>query len=60
MNTGSIEAIQTIICLNIYLNNNDKASVAKSMLGIAIRMALTLGLSVGYKGGDVSEMRGVC
>lgn len=46
MNQGSIEAIQTIICLNIYLNDNDKASVAKSMLGVAIKMALTLGLSV--------------
>lgn len=46
MNQGSIEAIQTIICLNIYLNNNDKAPVARSMLGIAIRMASTMGLSV--------------
>ena len=46
INEPSLEAIQTIICLNIYYNNNDRACAARSLLGVAIRMALTLGLSV--------------
>lgn len=46
INEPSLEAIQAIICLNIYYNNNDRACAARSLLGVAIRMALTLGLSV--------------
>ena len=42
----SLEAIQTIICLNLYYNNNDRTTQARSFLGIAIRLALSLGLSV--------------
>jgi len=41
-----MEAIQTIICLNLYLNNNDQSWAAKSFLGLAIKMAISLGLSV--------------
>ncbi|KAM0745736.1 hypothetical protein T439DRAFT_360989 [Meredithblackwellia eburnea MCA 4105] len=41
----SIEHIQTIICLNLYLNNTDRSPMAHMMLGVAIKMALALGLS---------------
>lgn len=46
LNQSSLEGIQTIICLNLYLNNNDQSSAAKSFLGLAIKMAIMLGLSV--------------
>lgn len=41
-----METIQTIICLNLYLNNKDRTSAARSLLGLAIKMAVSIGLSV--------------
>ncbi|WVQ76504.1 hypothetical protein IAR50_006173 [Cryptococcus sp. DSM 104548] len=41
----STETIQTIICLNLYLNNRNKVNAARSLLGTAIKMAISLGMS---------------
>ncbi|WVF66271.1 hypothetical protein IAT40_001011 [Kwoniella sp. CBS 6097] len=41
----STETIQTIISLNIYLNNKNRVTAAKSLLGTAIKMAISMGLS---------------
>jgi hypothetical protein len=42
----AIESIQTIICLNLYLNNSDQMSTARALLAVAIRLAQAMGLSV--------------
>ncbi|ODN96925.1 hypothetical protein I350_07899 [Cryptococcus amylolentus CBS 6273] len=41
----STETIQTIICLNLYLNNKNKVNAARSLLGTAIKMAISIGMS---------------
>ncbi|OCF33194.1 hypothetical protein I316_05239 [Kwoniella heveanensis BCC8398] len=41
----STETIQTIISLNIYLNNKNRVTAAKSLLGTAIKMAISMGMS---------------
>ncbi|WVQ93892.1 hypothetical protein IAU59_000970 [Kwoniella sp. CBS 9459] len=41
----STETIQTIISLNIYLNNKNRVTAAKSLLGTAIKMAIVMGMS---------------
>nr|XP_031863734.1 uncharacterized protein CI109_000986 [Kwoniella shandongensis]KAA5530806.1 hypothetical protein CI109_000986 [Kwoniella shandongensis] len=41
----STETIQTIICMNLYLNNKNRVSAARSLLGTAIKMAITIGMS---------------
>ncbi|WWC97739.1 hypothetical protein V866_004624 [Kwoniella sp. B9012] len=45
LNQPSTETIQTIICLNIYLNNKNRVTAAKSLLGTAIKMAICMGMS---------------
>ncbi|RSH94213.1 hypothetical protein EHS25_004016 [Saitozyma podzolica] len=45
LNLPCTETIQTIICLNLYLNNKDRTSAARSLLGLAIKMAVSIGLS---------------
>lgn len=42
----STETIQTIICLNLYLNNKNRVNAARSLLGTAIKMAIAMGMSV--------------
>lgn len=42
----STETIQTIICLNLYLNNKNRVNAARSLLGTAIKMAISMGMSV--------------
>ncbi|KAE8542970.1 hypothetical protein D1P53_000457 [Cryptococcus gattii VGV] len=41
----STETIQTIICLNLYLNNKNRVNAARSLLGTAIKMAISMGMS---------------
>ncbi|WVR03307.1 hypothetical protein IAU60_000298 [Kwoniella sp. DSM 27419] len=41
----STETVQTIISLNIYLNNNNRVMAAKNLLGTAIKMAIVMGMS---------------
>ncbi|OXG73201.1 hypothetical protein C348_06163 [Cryptococcus neoformans Gb118] len=41
----STETIQTIICLNLYLNNKNRVNAARSLLGTAIKMAIAMGMS---------------
>ncbi|CAD6583569.1 MAG: hypothetical protein CYPHOPRED_002400 [Cyphobasidiales sp. Tagirdzhanova-0007] len=45
LSSPNITAIQTIICLGIYLNNTDDSTAADMLLAVAIKMALFLGLS---------------
>ncbi|WRT63476.1 uncharacterized protein IL334_000381 [Kwoniella shivajii] len=45
LNQPTMETLQTIICLNIYLNNKNRVTAAKSLLGTAIKMAICMGLS---------------
>ncbi|WVQ80975.1 hypothetical protein IAT38_003082 [Cryptococcus sp. DSM 104549] len=39
------QLLMTIICLNLYLNNKNRASAARSLLGTAIKMAISMGMS---------------
>ncbi|ADV24736.1 hypothetical protein I305_02047 [Cryptococcus gattii E566] len=45
----STETIQTIICLNLYLNNKNRVNAARSLLGTAIKMAISMGMSLGRR-----------
>lgn len=53
LNEPTTEALQVIICLNLYLNNKNRAEAAKSLLGLAIKMAISMGLSVSSTGEGV-------
>ena len=50
----TVEAIQTIICINLYLNNMDLESSAKALLGLAIKMAIAMGMSVSRAAGGIT------
>lgn len=46
MNEPSLETIQTINCLCLFLNNRDQVSSARALLATGIRLAQAMGLSV--------------
>nr|XP_019047818.1 hypothetical protein I302_04436 [Kwoniella bestiolae CBS 10118]OCF26748.1 hypothetical protein I302_04436 [Kwoniella bestiolae CBS 10118] len=58
LNQPSTETIQTIICLNIYLNNKNRVTAAKSLLGTAIKMAVCMGMSRIPDEGPTSDEEG--
>ena len=47
LNQPTLETIQTVICLNLYLNNRDQVSAARALLAMAIRLAQAMGMAVG-------------
>ncbi|KAK8845318.1 hypothetical protein IAR55_006031 [Kwoniella newhampshirensis] len=49
LNQPSTETLQTIICMGLYLNNKNRVSAARSLLGTAIKMAISMGMSLGRR-----------